>query len=134
MAGAGGAIAGKALAGVSKIAGGLSGASGNHLPQDTNDPDDIMARRLQAKADRMQAQHPEGWNADNTEYHMSKAVKYNWQGSVANSAAKELGLGDHVASYNVDKFGRITSVLDPKTHEFVNLSKDMISAQDKLLR
>jgi len=45
----------------------ITGAA-DHLPQDTNDPDDIMARQLQAKADRVQAQHPEGWNADHTQY------------------------------------------------------------------
>ena len=65
---------------------------------------------------------------------MSKVVKYNWQASVADASAQELGLGDHAATYNTDKLGRVISVLDPKTREFINLSKDMISAQDQLLK
>lgn len=62
------------------------------------------------------------------------APKYNWQPGTANQIAKSLGLGDKVAAYNTDKFGRVISVLNPQTREYVPVPTDMITSQDQLLK
>ena len=113
----------------------------NHMFQDNNDEQIVgMNVTRVAHAQGVNLQSVSGQAARATMSDLAQkvdtanAVKYNWQASVANASAQELGLGDHVASYNTDKLGRVISVLDPKTREFVNLSKDMISAQDQLLK
>lgn len=62
------------------------------------------------------------------------APRYNWQPGTANQIAKSLGLGDKVAAYNTDKYGRVISVLNPQTREYVPVPTDMITSQDQLLK
>jgi hypothetical protein len=73
-------------------------------------------------------------NAANAAAKTAIAPRYNWQPGTANQIAKSLGLGDKVAAYNLDKFGRVTSILNPQTREYVPVPTDMITSQDQLLK
>ena len=73
-------------------------------------------------------------NAANAAATTAISPRYNWQPGTANQIAKSLGLGDKVAAYNLDKFGRVTSILNPQTREYVPVPTDMITSQDQLLK